>query len=303
MKMNNDSDLVVGVIKKSKRKTVTRNGVKITERPPIVVELFEYSKDLKNDLYSIFDKIDQQNNLNCVEYSPDYHKESDELYFLSDYELPEQITKFLNNPLSVAKYKPSNALDISSLFIGTPDCSCIAFVKIEDRQFLSNKKVNILCDNGTFTKYSKPGIVLDPTPDFYYKDGKLFFESFKILNSVLDVDEYYEMATNEGVTEFVNNDCLSIQDEIEFRSKLDNYMKRQILLIEKRGILKKDTGFLINLANSKGLNLQIKDNRIVLPADKKQIKVIMGFLAGKVYKDEMTDETYLANSVSKINRP
>ena len=57
-----------------------------------------------------------------------------------------------------------------------------------------------------------------------------------------------------------------------------------------------------NLAKDAGITIVVENEKVVIPNDKEQIKVILGFLDEEAYKGPFSQNTFLANSKRKINR-
>mgnify|MGYP002626446092 CR=1 FL=1 len=292
--------LSIGVMKKQKTTMKTINGKKT--KPAPIVESMNVTPEVQKDLSVLYEKATVSVKMELHEFTPDYIRERGELYYINNVELPEDILTCLSNPKALADYNPSKDQDINCIFIGSSDMSRIAFKKIESKQYISNSKINLFYDDSTFKRNKGSGLILDDSIDFFYIEGTLYFRSFDKVNSVIDITQYFEIATDEGVNSFISDDRLRMDDEESFRSVLDRSMKRQILLIEKRGILNRSTEEIEKMAKDKGLKLDVKDGKIVMPNDKKEIKTIMRFLAGKIFLDDIYQEPMYANSVARVNK-
>ena len=54
------------------------------------------------------------------------------------------------------------------------------------------------------------------------------------------------------------------------------------------------------LAQKAGVSITVKNSQIVIPNDKEQIKLILGFLDEEAYRGPFSQVTYLANSKRKV---
>lgn len=290
------------MIKKQRAKTKILDGKKTSIKQPPIVESMIVDLEVLNSLTSLFQKANVPDPASLFEFSPDYKLDVGEWYYIKNYELPNIIGSCLSNPRSVATYSPSDVLDINCIFIGSSDMTRIAFKKIENKEYVSKAKLNLIHDGQTFKRNKRSGFILDDSIDFFFVEGTLYFRTFSKVNSILDIEKYYEIATDEGVDSFIADEHLTISDVKAFKSFLDRPMKRQILLIQKRGIFDMDTVELKKMADAKGYNLVVHDGKIVMPTDKKEIKILMGFLAGKVFQDDITKDLLYANSVARISK-
>ena len=56
------------------------------------------------------------------------------------------------------------------------------------------------------------------------------------------------------------------------------------------------------LASESGIDIDIKEEAIVIPDDKEKVKVILGFLDEEAYKGPFSQKTYLANTKRIIRK-
>ena len=49
-----------------------------------------------------------------------------------------------------------------------------------------------------------------------------------------------------------------------------------------------------------GIDVAIRDKKIVIPAEKKKMKIILGFLDEEVYKGSFSNITYITNSKRSV---
>ena len=56
------------------------------------------------------------------------------------------------------------------------------------------------------------------------------------------------------------------------------------------------------LAKSAGVKIDVEDEKIVIPSDKEQLKIVLGFLDEDAYKGPFLNNMFLANSKRKIKQ-
>lgn len=56
------------------------------------------------------------------------------------------------------------------------------------------------------------------------------------------------------------------------------------------------------LAKSAGIEIAVEDRKIVLPDDKEELKIVLGFLDEEAYKGPFSNNTYLANSKRRVKK-
>jgi len=118
---------------------------------------------------------------------------------------------------------------------------------------------------------------------------------------IFDLSGYYRSATDAEVQSFSTLEILSITDATQFQSMADTWIRRKIPAINDSGVLTSNTAAKIKkLALNCGLEIEIENKKIRIPADKKKLKEILGFLDEEVYKGAFTEATYITNSKRKV---
>lgn len=83
----------------------------------------------------------------------------------------------------------------------------------------------------------------------------------------------------------------------------NTWIRRKIAMINDSDVLINYKALEIkNLAKDAGITIVVENEKVVIPNDKEQIKVILGFLDEEAYKGPFSQNTFLANSKRKINR-
>ena len=139
--------------------------------------------------------------------------------------------------------------------------------------------------------------------DCYYTEGELQFSSFYFARQIFDLGEYYRSATDQEVQAFTTNDKLSFEDTEAFKNTANTWTRRKIAMINDSDVLVNYKASEIKkLAKDAGITVETKNKKVVIPNDKEQIRVILGFLDEEAYKGPFSQNTFLANSKRKINK-
>ena len=89
----------------------------------------------------------------------------------------------------------------------------------------------------------------------------------------------------------------------EFKNMADTWIRRKIAMINDSGVLAKNSAAKIKrLAKSAGIDIAVEGKKIVLPNDKEQLKIVLGFLDEEAYKGPFSKATFLANSKRRIKK-
>lgn len=83
-------------------------------------------------------------------------------------------------------------------------------------------------------------------------------------------------------------------------SKVDTWERKKIASILDSGLLGKyNVKQIQKKANDVGLSIKVTKNQIVFPLDKRQRKILLGFLDEEVYRGVFTNSVYQTNSKKK----
>ena len=236
-------------------------------------------------------------------YSP--NEDDDEYLFINNFALPEEIIKAVRNPLGLDVYAPCDGQlpPIKALLMGEEISAgrlVIAFQKFKNDQYISQTKHHLFFSNDTFRKNTKLGISVSNHIDCVFEDGKLKFTSYFFARQIFDLSQYYCEATTQEVQDFVLSDKITMANWEAFVAQANSWERRKIASIQDAGVLKK---FKINqiqqIAKGQGLVLVVDKNKILLPQDKAQRKIVLGFLDEEVYKGVFTNTLYQTNSKRK----
>mgnify|MGYP004685909261 FL=1 len=236
-------------------------------------------------------------------YTP--QQDDDEYLYIDGFALPHEITAALQNPQGVEAFEP-NSDDfpkIRALFIGKyngNDAYSVAFQKFKSDQYISTRKLHLFFSNNTFTADKRVGITVGKQIDCLYEDGQLRFASFYFARQIFDLSYYYREATTADVQRFVSDSIISMDDGEDFSHTANSWERRKIASIVDSGTLKNYSATNIrSLAKKTGLDIIVKDKKVVIPSDKKERRIVLGFLDEEVYKGVFSQNLYQTNSKKK----
>lgn len=99
------------------------------------------------------------------------------------------------------------------------------------------------------------------------------------------MSEYYRSATDQEVDAFTSSKLLSIAQPQEFQNMANTWVRRKIAMVNDSGVLKNNSAAKIQKSTkSVGIKIDVEDEKIVIPEDKEQMKIVLGFLDEEVYK-------------------
>ena len=248
---------------------------------------------------------------NMVPFDGSYKPDEDELLFIDGFILPDEIKEAIRNPIGVTAYQKEGGSfpEIKAIFVGTctrtngSENFQIAFQRFRKEQYISTKGFNLYFSNNTFHRERNYGISVSDRVDCYYADGKLQFTSYFYAKQIFGLKEFFPSASDPEVEAFATNDLLFIENSERFRAMADTWVRRKIASINDTGVLNRYSASQIKkLAKKSGVNIEEQNGRVLLPSDKEQMKIVLGFLDEEVYKGPFSRDTLLANSKRKIKK-
>ena len=245
-----------------------------------------------------------------IVFNGSYKPNEDEFLAIENFQIFDGIKDAIRDPLGTTAYQKQDGEfpEIKAVFVGerTEDENSerfnIAFQRFRKEQYISTRWYNLFFNNDTFSRQNSFGISISDSIDCFYTNGDLQFVSFFFARQVFDLGEYYRSATDGEVTSFASNANLEIEDTEAFGKMADTRIRRKIAMINDSKVLDDYTASdIAQRAAEVGVSIIINGNKIVLPNDKAQVKVILGFLDEEAYKGPFSHNTYLANSKRQVN--
>jgi hypothetical protein len=275
------------------------------------VQLLEVDKDTQMAICQTFAAATTPllSEKQIVPFDGSYKPNEDEGLSICNFHMPEAITDAIRNPLGLQTftYDKDAEPDIRAIFIGersesdSTEVFTVAFQRFRKEQYLSTKKFSLFFEEKTFRRESRWGIGITENVDCVFTQTELRFSSYFYARQIFDLSGYYRSATDSEVQSFSGMDLLSISDKDQFQSMADTWIRRKIAAINDSGVLRNNTASKIKkLAQKCGLEILVEDGKLVIPAEKKKLKEILGFLDDEVYKGAFTEETYITNSKRKV---
>jgi hypothetical protein len=244
-----------------------------------------------------------------VPFDGSYKPNEDEVLSIGNFHLPEAISDAVRNPLGLQTfaYDKNTEPDIRAILVGerteanNTELFTVAIQRFRKEQYLSTKKFPLYYDKDTFVLDKRWGIGITDSIDCVFTQSEIRFLSFFYARQIFDLADYYRSATDAEVRSFTSIDVLDIAEVTQFQAMADTWVRRKIAAINDSGVLANNTAEKIKrLAESCGLDVTVKNEKLVIPDDKKKLKEILGFLDDEVYKGAFTEETYITNSKRKV---
>lgn len=245
-----------------------------------------------------------------IAFDGKYTPQSDDLEILriENYGLPMEIQNALINPQGLEVYAPVDATlpPIKALFVGErtvkngENVFCVAFQKFRSDQYITAARHHLFFSNNTFVKDTRVGIAVGTSVDCVFQDNALHFTSYHFTKQILDLSEYYRIASNQDVSDFVNCEIISMDGAAEFVDVANTWERRKIASINDSGVLQNFTAAKIkSLGKQSGVAIDVVGKKVILPRDKAERRIVLGFLDEEVYKGVFSQPVFQTNSKRK----
>lgn len=242
-----------------------------------------------------------------VAFDGKYHPQPEDMeyLFIEHFTLPTEIRDALKSPQGLDAYSPDSGklTPIKALFVGRCEGNgkdekiTIAFQKFKNDQYITASKHHLLFSNDTFIKETRVGISVSQNVDCVFHDGKLCFRSYYYARQIFDLSDYYRMASVQDLQIFVDNTSIQMEKKAGFVEEANEWERRRIAAINDSGLFEQyKVTEIKELAKETEIALNISKGKIVIPEDKRERRVVLGFLAEEVYKGVFSKKIYQTNS-------
>lgn len=277
----------------------------LTSVPGTRIVRFPLTADLQTEVEKVFaDQLSafEHGIVETVPFDGRYMPDEGELLVIEDFADVDGLQDAVANPLNVEAFDPTqHSLDaVKALFTSRTDngVTRVLVQCFERRRLIANKGLAMFFSGDTFRKMSDAGLTLDTRLLAVLEGTSLKFQSFHFLRRVFDVSEHYNEATNEEVTAFATHEKMAVADLPAFMASAGPLVRKKIALIRQSGVLEHFTTQQI-VATAQTFNLAITttaDGKIVLPANKTELRRLLRFLDEDYYESTLSQTRYVSNS-------
>ncbi|GAA5140010.1 DUF4868 domain-containing protein [Alloalcanivorax gelatiniphagus] len=271
--------------------------VKFDISAPVQVELTEYLKEQEQQ----FDEAQEE-----IEFDGKYKPESDEILCINGYDDIDGLEGAIRAPLGVEPVNPDEDffLEIKALFTGYETESGTIKILLQNfdrRKIISTNGLSIFHANNVYKKIEGIGITVDHKLTATLEAGKLKFYSFHTTRQMFDLSEYYKVATDDDVFEFLQVDQIQSVDSHGFLDMADSWVRRKISLIQQSGILQNVP---LHEMRAAAIDFNIPfetideggSEVIGIPDNKSDLKKLLRFLDEDYYKSPLSKTNFVTNS-------
>ncbi|OZA31005.1 MAG: hypothetical protein B7X93_01175 [Hydrogenophilales bacterium 17-61-9] len=243
-----------------------------------------------------------------VEFDPGYKLHDDECFEIHDFPISDELIGFCRQPLSAERVDSSDFADLPINGIVGYDFSAgqrkLYFQNFDSRRVLiPGRRFAVLpmADASTFKQLTEPVLLLDANITAVWDNGNLRFKSFHLAKQLFDLSAYFTEATDEQIAQFVTHTRLQCVDSARFVGACNTWSRTKIALILRGGILDHATGDMIrDAAASVEYEVQMVEDRIVLPEEKSELRSLLQFLDEDIYRGPISRRRLLSSGKRQL---
>jgi hypothetical protein len=259
----------------------------------------------------LFEEMISSFNETCPDstsYTADYKLEKNEHFSIDDFDQHHELRKALITPKGIATLDINDiGLDkIKALFIGSVDGDKIYIQKFDKSQVITTTNSFLFFDNTkTFAAPDHNGLTIGPKLTAIIEGKKILFRNFNNLRRIFNMDKYFRDATNSELDSFQQSEVFYCEDGFKLSDFDDTVIRRKVTLLNMSGVLQEHTiGTLQEAASELNHPLDImkfeNKDRIKLPNNKKDVKLLLSFLDSDIYISAINGVKYRSNSKTRL---
>lgn len=154
-----------------------------------------------------------------------------------------------------------------------------------------------------YDELRRPAITLTNKLSAVYlpTEEKLLFRSFRNINTFLPLSEFYYEASEEDILAVLSHKLFECQNKSALVNDSTQWMRRRFAMLKDSDILNQLSATEIEKRGMKySVKIQVKDDKIVFPTEKDEVKKLLQLLNEEIFQGALTDELYETNSKREI---
>ena len=240
-----------------------------------------------------------------------YHPEESELLYINNFDDVDGIKSAILRPQGCQEFvfKSGSLESIKAVFSGYIKNGTIRVLLqgFDRRRIINANGFSLVHSENAFSKFDGGGLTLDNKLTAIIEEDNLKFASYHFLRQIFDMSAYCKEATDQDLKVFVQNPVLQFADTQVFMDVVDAWIRRKVILIQQSGILDNCPASKI-AATAKFCDLQLQlagtagQERIVIPADRQEVKQILRFLDEDFFQSPQNTMKYMSKARRVMDR-
>lgn len=245
-----------------------------------------------------------------IKFNPGYTPEQHECFRLSNYELPD----WLANEDSQSVVALDDITNNDTMLDATK--GVVAFARSsQDNELILFQNFSLshvirpgfflFLQGDTYKSIQRPGMTLENkiSAIFLPEENSLAFRNFRNVNTFLPLADFYNEATEQDIREILDHDRLAPEDANTIATGANQWFSKRFAMLRDSKILDEfTTKEIVHRSIGHDVNVQVKGEQIVFPADRSQAKRLLQFLNEELYRGPITETLYETNSKREADK-
>lgn len=239
-----------------------------------------------------------------IGFDPGYSPKGREC-FVEEYKMPKLLVRLRKYPAlkSFDISKDSSFLKAFVVFMETNSGSeVLLFQLFQQSQIIRTGKI-LWFDSGEFKSPDDRSLSFRNSLDAVYEfdNEKLWFKSFHNVNKFLDLEGFFKEATDDDIRDLFNHKRLNSDNIEEVLENLDNSLKKKLSILKHnpKVIDNLPASEIQNRAKPHNIEIDIKNEQIVFPLEKMEIREMLKFLNEEYYIGPLSGDQFESNSTRR----
>lgn len=246
-----------------------------------------------------------------IKFDGMYRPEESELLYVNNFDDVDGIKSAILRPHGCQEFALKNGTleSVKAIFTGYIKNGTIRVLLqgFDRRRIINANGFSLIHSENAFSRFEGGGLTLDNKLTAIIEDDNLKFASYHYLRQVFDMGAYGKEASDQDLRVFIQNAALHFTDAQVFMDVADAWVRRKVILIQQSGILDNCPASKIAATAKFGdLHLQLAGSagqeKIVIPADRQEVKQILRFLDEDYYQSPQSLMKYMTKSRRVMDR-
>ena len=129
------------------------------------------------------------------------------------------------------------------------------------------------------------------------RDEKLLFDKYPSTSRILDLSNYYYVASNKDIRDLLEHPLFACEDMQRIMTNSEYFHRRRFAMLRDSDILENiSAGDVERISDRHCLGIRVRGDRIVFPEESDVAKTLLQLLNEEIYQGELSGTLFQANS-------
>lgn len=157
----------------------------------------------------------------------------------------------------------------------------------------------VFLQNGIYRSVDETGLSLADhiTGVYEVASQRLVFRRYRPMNTIVPLMDLYREASDTEIREVLSHESIAVHDITKVTDEASQFLRKRFALLKDSTVLNDYTPRqLKGKAGTCGIEITIRDGRLVYPEDKTEARRFVQFLCEEIYRGPITNTVFSTNS-------